>query len=105
MNFKTTYILFGALLAILVIFGVALYQYDDSPGEQSSYVLATLHDKPTPLPKDDTDPATPDRRTPPEKIVFARDPDPKRGKTPEPGAMRAARLAVNALLRQFYDAR
>src|SRR5438067_1580296 len=105
MNFKTTYILFGLLVCILVVFGVALYQYDESSGEATTYVLPVLHDKANPLKQDDIDQVVIERTNPAEKIVLARDPVSKRWKVTEPRSLRADRFEVDGLIRQIYDAR
>jgi hypothetical protein len=72
MNFRTTYILFGAVLAAVGVFALTQYFRMPRPGTLSAYVLPSLHkDTKTPTNPDNFDSIEIDRRRPKEeKLVF-----------------------------------
>ena len=73
MNFKTTYILFGLLGAVLVVFAVVLW-LNPLPPEVGDYVLPSLHRATSPVTTSDVTEVIIDRRRPTEeKWVFVKD--------------------------------
>src|SRR5438552_3244989 len=105
MSFKTTYILFGVLAVILVVFGVALYRYNPDAGSATAYVLPSAHDPAAPVDADKVDRVEFDKTAPPGKLVFERDPGTKRWSVTSPRAYRADGPAVEGLVRQVLNAR
>lgn len=104
MNFKTTYILGGILLLVLVVFGVALYK-DTGKKDTGLYVAPGMHDEANPLKPDDVTEIE-IKRTQPEQqtITLVRDPQTKNWEITQPLKVRADDGAVNRLLREVYDA-
>jgi hypothetical protein len=105
MNFKTTYILFGILALVLLLFVFTLW-LGPSDTEQTAYVLPSMHKEGSPLePKDIT--RVEIERTQPnaEKIVFVRDAGSNRWRIVEPRDYPANSVAIDALVRQIYNAR
>jgi hypothetical protein len=52
MNYKTTYILFGLLAALVLVLGVVLYRGPGTDQNKGSYVLPSVHDPKNPLKPD-----------------------------------------------------
>jgi hypothetical protein len=105
MNFKTTYILFGILAAVLLLFIFTLW-LGPTDTEGSAYVLPSMHREGSPLePKDIT--RIEIERTQPkeEKIVFVREAGSNRWRIVEPRDYSANSVAIDALVRQIYGAR
>lgn len=103
MNFKTTYILFGVLVAVLVVFGVTQLLGLQSPKDKSVYVLPTLHDKKKPIRSDDIDTVEIARGKPTEeKLIFYR--TDQGWKLREP-SVRVDGYAVDRLIQQVIDAK
>jgi hypothetical protein len=107
MSFKTTYFLFGALVVILAVFGVALWKYDEGDGgRDTGYVLAAAHDPARPIKTEDITEVVIDRKVPREEtITFVKDPETSRWQISTPRKLRADTFAVNDLIRQVFDAR
>jgi hypothetical protein len=105
MNFKTTYILFGVLVVLLVGLGVALWK-GPTKADTSAYVLPQMREAANPLNPGQVE-RVEIRRTRPaeETLVFERVPGGERWKITQPRALRADDTAVNDLVRQIYDAR
>jgi hypothetical protein len=102
MNFKTTSILFGIFIALLVTFAVALWQNPEKV--HSLTVMREMHDKANPMTDGDVDRIEIDRARPSaEKIVFVKDAQTKQWKITEPHTYRA-NSDVDTLVRQIYDA-
>src|SRR5438105_4355506 len=101
MNFKTTYAMFVALIALLAIFG--LWQaFGSKPGTET-YVMSSMHK--AKVNSDDIDGAVIERTRPKaEKLVFVRDAD-KEWRLIEPFEARVEKFAVGDLIRQVLDAR
>jgi hypothetical protein len=103
MNFKTTYLLFGLLLVVLLAFGIALWM---GPTEgTSAYVLPSMHSGSSPVTDEDVTRVEIDRARPEgEKIVFVKDPQTKKWRITEPVAC-AADYLVGTLVRDVYGAK
>jgi hypothetical protein len=105
MNFKTTYLLFGILAVVLVIFGWVLWV---GPVNENltAFVLPSMHSESGPLdPKDITRVEIERTRPSPEKLVFVRDAAGERWRIVEPRDYRADSNAIDSLVRQIYNAR
>jgi hypothetical protein len=103
MNFKTTYLLFGLLAVMLIVFGFALWL---NPGEQpGNYVLPAMHDAAHPFGDRDVTRVEIERARPTaEKIVLVKTPGTDTWTIAEPHAYRADRFAVEDLVRQVWGA-
>jgi hypothetical protein len=102
MSFRTTYILFGVLAALLVVFGLS--QMFGTRPSQEGYVMADLHREGITLEKIDI--VEIDRKEPkPEKIIFTLDRQSDRWKMTEPFAARADSDTIKQLIRQVIDAK
>lgn len=102
MNFKTTYVLFGILAGLLVIFGLS-QMFATKPGEQG-YLLADLHK--AGVNADAIDTVEIDRRGPPaEKLVFVRDAGSKRWRMVQPYPAHADASAVDRVVRDLINAK
>jgi hypothetical protein len=105
MNFKTTYILFGILAVVLLLFVFTLW-LGPTDTEGTAFVLPSMHKEASPLdPKDIT--RVEIERTQPnaEKIVFVRDTGSNRWRVVEPRDYPANSVVIDALVRQIYNAR
>src|SRR4051794_38906092 len=105
MNFRTTYLLFGLLAAVLVVFGVALWKLNPEAADPSAYVLPSLHDPAHAVSPGDIDKVELARAEPRPTLAFERDPQTKRWRATQPRACRASTPAVTGLIRQAVDAR
>src|SRR5579862_3359092 len=102
MNFRTTYILFGALVLLFLLFTIVLV-YDPGNKDTSNYVLPVLHKDKDALKQSEITRVEIQRNEPTaETIVFER--DGKRWRIVEPVQTRADSIAVDNLLRQIFDA-
>jgi hypothetical protein len=73
MNFKTTYILFGVLFAVLAIFGLTQLMGLRNPTDRSVYALPSLNDSKKPVRTEDIQTVEIERTRPSaEKLVFQR---------------------------------
>lgn len=107
MNFKTTYILFGVLVVLLLMLGVALFT-EPGPKEASNWALPSVHRKDTEIKAEDVTRAEIKRTTDKgqaETIVFERDADGKTWRVTEPAPLRANSTEVTGLVRDVLDAR
>ncbi|HEV3259229.1 MAG TPA: DUF4340 domain-containing protein [Gemmataceae bacterium] len=105
MSFKTTYILFGILALVLVVFGVALWLGPTGRGD-TAYVFPSFHDPAHPVDEKDIDTVEIERFRPTaQKLVFVREPGGQGWKMTEPVGWRALGSAVDEIVRQAYDAR
>jgi peroxiredoxin len=104
MNFRTTYILFGTLVLILVLFGYALYKYDADSPDRSNFVLPGVHDKANPFKAEDVDQVVIARNNPQETITFERDADTKHWRITKPRSLRADDSAVSGLINEVFRA-
>ncbi len=105
MNFKTTYVLFGILAVVLLVFVWTLW-VGPTDTEKTAYVLPSMHKEGSPFePKDIT--RVEIERTQPnqEKIVLVRDAKNNRWSVVEPRDYEADSSAVDSLVRQIYNAR
>ncbi|HLJ92225.1 MAG TPA: DUF4340 domain-containing protein [Gemmataceae bacterium] len=103
MNFKTTYILFGVLAAVLVVFGVTQLLGLQSSKDKSVYALPSLHDKKKPIRSDDIGTVEITRQKPTEeKLVFYR--TDQGWKLREP-SVRVDKYTVDRLIQQIIDAK
>jgi len=104
MNFRTTYILFGSLVILFLLFMIVL-MYDPGNKDTSNYVLPVLHKDKDALKQSEITRVEIQRNEPPaETIVFERDASGKRWRIVEPIQTRADTIAVDNLLRQIFDA-
>jgi hypothetical protein len=102
MSFKTTYILFAVLIALVVVFGLT-QMFGRKPGEEL-YVMHDMRGKS--IRADDIDRLEIDRHRPTEtKMVFVRQPDKKHWQIAEPFTARADGDAVTQLIRNVMGAR
>jgi len=102
MNFKTTYILFGILGIVLVVFAFALWMGPTTAGD-SKWVLPSTHDLANPVDAKDIDTVVIERSQPrDEKLVFVKDGD--HWKMTEPHSFRVDRFLVDQVVRQLLDA-
>jgi hypothetical protein len=102
MSFKTTYILFGVLAALLTVFGLS--QMFGTRPSQEGYVMADLHrDGITP---EKIDAVEIDRKEPKsEKIIFTLDRQADRWTMTQPFAARVDSDTIKQLIRQVIDAK
>src|SRR5262249_49558232 len=103
MNPKTTYILFGILALLLVVFGLALWLGPQK--EASIYVLARMHDPADPIETGKINEVIVEREEPKEKWVFQRQPETNRWVITEPRKLRGNNRTINSLLEQIYNAK
>src|SRR3954468_8802278 len=104
MSFRTTYLLFGLLAVILVVFGVTLWRLPSEGADSSAYILPSLHSPTEPVQQGDID-RVELTRTSGESLAFARDPQTKGWRLTRPRTARADTQAVTGLIRQAFDAR
>jgi len=105
MSFKTTYILFGILALVLVVFGVVLWLGPTGRGD-TAYVFPSLHDPARPVEEKEIDTVEVQRFRPTQtNLVFVREPGDKGWKMTEPVGWKADGVAVDEIVRQVYDAR
>jgi hypothetical protein len=105
MNFKTTYILFGVLAIVLLLFVFTLW-LGPTDAEGTAYVLPSMHREGSPLePKDITRVEIERNQPNAEKIVFVRDTGSNRWRVVEPRDYPANSTVIDALVRQIYNAR
>lgn len=106
MNFKTTYILFGILAAVLLIFAWTLW-VGPTDTRGTAYVLPSMHREGSPLEPKDITRVEMERGQGDEtvKLVFVRDSGSNRWRIVEPRDYQADTLAVDTLVRQIYNAR
>src|SRR5690349_13395918 len=89
MNFKTTYILFGILGAVLIVFAVVL-MVGPTGKAASDYILPSMHDPAHRVAANDIDTVEIDRFRPrKETLVFVRDPETGGWKMTQPYDLRA----------------
>jgi hypothetical protein len=102
MSFKTTYVLFGLLIALLAVFGLK-QMLGTKPGEEL-YVMNDLRQ--AKVTADDIDTVEINRARPKEeKLVFVLDRPSKRWKMVQPFEARADSEAVNQVVRNVINAR
>ncbi len=105
MSFKTTYVLFGILGVVLVVFAVTLW-LNPLPPDLSEFVLPSLHDPAHKADPSDVTEVTLERNRPTEeKWVFVKDEKTNLWRITEPRELRADQAAVNGLVSQVFQAR
>lgn len=106
MNFKTTYILFGVLLAAFGVFALVLF-LNPTAAQNDVFVLPTAHQAEGEIVDLSTIASVQIERTRPTKetIAFARAEDGKGWRMTQPAAWKADTFAVEQLIRQVFDAR
>ncbi len=104
MNYKTTYILFGILVGILVLIGLVLLIEPTPYVDTSRYVLPSAHDKKAVTSDAVTRIEIERARPEPQTIVFERDPDGNHWTITAPRPYRANNSLVEGLARQVLDA-
>lgn len=106
MNFKTTYILFGILALVLLLFVWTLW-VGPTNTEGTAYVLPSMHKDGSPLEPKDVTRVEIERRKgdATEKFAFVRDTASNKWRIVEPREYRADSMAIDGLVRQIYDAR
>jgi hypothetical protein len=103
MNFKTTYILGGVLVLVLIVFGVALYKDTGAP-DTTGYVLPSMHKQADPLGPDDvTEVVIQHERPTAGTLVLTRNAQ-KNWEVTEPVRVAADDGAVNRLIGEIYRA-
>lgn len=103
MNFRTTYILFGLLAAVLVLFGVALYVGPST--DTDDYVLPSLHRGEKVKQDDIVSVEIEHVRPTPGKVVAKLDSDTETWKLTEPVVTRLDRFTGSQLVGDFFNAR
>ena len=104
MNFKTTYLLFAVLAAILVVLTVVLWQ-GPTPSTSASFVMAGMNDKTNPFKPDDVTRVVIERKHPAgEDVVFERDSGTDQWRITSPRAYRADSASVNGLITEIRGA-
>jgi hypothetical protein len=107
-NFRTTYILFGVFLGVILIFGLVLWLGPTKAADQT-YVFPTLHNEAEPVAAKDIDAVTVVHTTPKSgKLAFNHDQDTERWSMIEPLALqehRTDRFAVDRLVQEVMDAK
>jgi hypothetical protein len=105
MSFKTTYLLFG-LLGALVLLLVVVLLMGPTPPLGSDYLLSGMRDKANPIKPDDVTRVEIVQKKPEEKtLVFERDAESKTWKITSPRSLAADQRNVNAVVDQLYEAR
>jgi hypothetical protein len=108
MNFKTTYILFGVLFGLLVVFSLVMFLTPPKPIDQA-YVLPSLHDPREPVETKNIDSLTIERTSPKsENIAFDHDKDSGRWSMTRPFALKDYRVdrgAVDRVVDEVMNAR
>jgi hypothetical protein len=106
MNFKTTYILFGILAVVLVLFAWTIW-VGPTNTETTAYVLPSMHKEGSPLEPKDITRVEIERRKgeQTEKFVFVRDAGGTHWRIVEPRDYAADSAAIDGLVRQLYNAR
>jgi hypothetical protein len=106
MNFKTTYILFGILALVLLVFVWTLW-VGPTNTETTAFVLPSMHKEGSPLEPKDITRVEIERRQGDntEKWVFARDTGGDRWRIVEPRDYPTDNMAIDSLVRQIYNAR
>src|SRR4051812_30934290 len=100
MSFRTTYILFGLLGALVIVFGLALWLAPYGKID-SKYVLPSVHDEKTRVKSDDVVKVEIERRDADTHFVFARDSkDDKEFKLEQPSGYRITSNLVFTLIGQ-----
>ncbi len=108
MNFKTTYVLFGALAALIGVLAIVLWR-GQAPTSTGLYVLSSMHDKANPMGADDVDRVEIEVRRPESpRIVFERNPGAENAKDKEwritsPRSLRGDPGNIRGLVAQLYD--
>jgi hypothetical protein len=109
MNFKTTYVLFGALAALLAVLAVVLWR-GPSPPSGERYVLSSMHDKGNPIIPEDVDRVEIEIKRPESpRLIFERNPKAENAADKEwritaPRSLRADPGSIDNLVRQLYNA-
>ncbi len=105
MNFKTTYVLFGILGVVLLVFAWVLW-VGPTNVEQTAFVLPSMHKEGSPLDPKDITRVEIERSSPSaEKFVFVRDAGGDPWRIVEPRDYAANSSAIDNLVRQVYNAR
>jgi hypothetical protein len=106
MNFKTTYVLFGVLTGLLVLFGLVLF-LNPTTAPDANYVLPSLHDEKNPV-KETEITAVTVKHAGKDSLAFTRDEDTKLWRMTEPMKLKPQwldRAAVETLVRDVFGAR
>lgn len=108
MSFKTTYILFGVVFALLVISGLVLWLTSPTPQDEA-YVFPALNDPSTPVAAKEIDAVTIQKTVPrSERIAFEHDKEDERWSMTEPFALKEYRVdrgAVDRLVDEVMHAK
>jgi hypothetical protein len=103
MNFKTTYLLFGILGALLLVFGLTQLAGLRKPDQRSAFVLPSLNDAKNPIKPEDVEAVEVERTRPTaEKLVFYRTEQGWKLKQPE---VRVEGYLVDRIIDQVKGAR
>jgi hypothetical protein len=105
MTFKTTYILFGILALVLIVFGVSVFWLNPLPPQTDAFVLPSAHDSKDPVDVDQITSVEIERKDPAEKIVLVKDPETRHWKMTEPRELEANDSEVRELIRQVLSAK
>lgn len=104
MSFKTTYILFGILVGMFVLIGLAVWLGPTGMSD-STFILPSMHKREA-VKTDDIDYVAIERtKQTKEKLVFERDRNTKNWMIVEPARLRVDKHTVDRLVNQVYDAR
>ena len=105
MNFKTTYILFGVLTLVLLVFGLSLY-LGPTAKDSEPFVFPSLHNPIAPVDDKAVVEVEISRNQPQkEKIVFKRDGDSDNWLIAEPRSLRGNSINIKGLVSSLVGAR
>jgi hypothetical protein len=105
MNFKTTYILAGALVVVLAVF-LLVVLWPSSTTSTDEHVLVSMHDKANPFKPEDVERVEIEQKRPEgPTLVFERDPSTKDWRITAPRALKADKGNVDSLVEQLYRLR
>jgi hypothetical protein len=104
MNFKTTYVLFGILVVMLVAFTVVVWRYGGEVTDTSNYLLPGVHDPASPVKAENVTSVEIRWTEPAQTLAFRRSAEGKRWEITEPRPLRANNTSIDGLIQQLFDA-
>lgn len=104
MSFKTTYWLFGTLLGIVAVVGLALY-FDPAPEDQAAFVFPNANTNTGTLTAEHATRIVLERTDPKETLTFERDPNYNRWRMTSPTKAEADRFQVEDLINKILRAK
>jgi hypothetical protein len=105
MNFKTTYVLFGLLIVMFAVLGIALF-LGPTPPAGAGYLFPSIHNAATKIEVEKFNRVTIQRKNPAEDdIVLERDPETSTWRITEPRNLAADAAHVNNLVLNLHSAK